>query len=407
MQDVIRGKAKEGYMLDVMRGAALIAVVTSLAGNGSAARAQEAAPAPTHERTLQVSGKWQNPVLVTDPAAAAKLKAHPVLKADLTVPPEADATWFQAKLAFNADGIARAEAPKWLLDRSPGTAGIDKATLSWDTTDVAAKLADHPAWFKIELVTQGAHARTIYVDNVRYEDATGAVVTEKSKAAVPTATLAMPYPDNEKEFPGKGPARKFPFMQGERDAFWKQREKDQGAIAFVGDSLTGGWKSLAKDFAGIKVANRGVGGDTSRNVVFRLKEDVLDLNPRAIVVEIGNNDLTAMGHPVDTLSNVADILALAEKARPGMPVVLCSIPPSANPQAPVKADDRKAINEGLRKLAADRPTRRFCDLSAAMAAEDGSPKAEYFCDDKLHMNDLGHSKWSELLKPILNEMNVR
>jgi lysophospholipase L1-like esterase len=229
---------------------------------------------------------------------------------------------------------------------------------------------------------------------------------EKPKAA-PVATLATPYPDNERDFPGKGPARKFGFMQGERDAFLKQREKDQGAIVFVGDSLTGGWKNLAQDFAGFKVANRGVGGDTSRNVLFRFKEDVLDLNPKAIVIEIGNNDLTAMGRPADTLSNVADIVALAEKERPDLPIVLCSIPPSANPKAPVKTEARRAINEGLRKLAAERPTRRFCDLFAALANADGAPKAEYFGGDKLHVNNLGHSKWAELLKPILNEMNVR
>ena len=64
------------------------------------------------------------------------------------------------------------------------------------------------------------------------------------------------------------------------------------------------------------------------------------------------------------------------------------------------------MNDGIRKLAAGRPTRRFCDLSAAMAAEDGSPKAEYFCDDKLHMNDAGHTKWAELLTPTFEKLKL-
>src|SRR5690349_7275368 len=99
-------------------------------------------------------------------------------------------------------------------------------------------------------------------------------------------------------------------MVGERKAFWAKREKEQGAVTFVGDSLTGGWKNLAKDFPKLKVANRGVGGDVSRGVLFRVKEDVLDLNPKAVVIEIGNNDLTAMGSAADMLSNLTDILAI-------------------------------------------------------------------------------------------------
>ncbi len=386
----------------------MMSVCLASLASSSLSLAQETAAKPQHERTLQVTGKWQNPVLVTDTAAAGKLKAHPLLKVDISVPPETEDTWFQAKLAVHAEGMARAESPKWLLDRAPGKAGIDRTTLSWDVSSVVASMSAKPTWFKIELVTQGDHARTVYIDNIRYEDASGAAVVEKAKlpAAAP-ATLATPYPDKEKDFPGKGPARKFPFMQGERDAFWKQREKDQGAIVFVGDSLTGGWKSLAKDFPNLKVANRGVGGDTSRNVVFRFKEDVLDLNPKAVVIEIGNNDLTAMGSPADMLSNLADIRTMAQKERPGMPVIVCSIPSSANPKAPVKADARKTMNEGIRKLASEHKNTYFCDLFTATAQEDGSPMPECFAADKLHMAGPGFAKWVALLNPIFEELKLQ
>ncbi len=195
-------------------------------------------------------------------------------------------------------------------------------------------------------------------------------------------------------------------MVGERKAFWAQRQKDQGAVVFVGDSLTGGWKNLAKDFSKLKVANRGVGGDTSRGALFRFKEDALDLSPKAVVIEIGNNDLTAMGSPRDMLSNLADMVAMAEKQRPGMPVVLCSIPSSANPKAPVKAEDRKAMNEGIRKLASEHKNTSFCDLFTATANADGSPKLEYFAADKLHLSDAGHAKWAELLTTIFEKLTL-
>ena len=299
--------------------------------------------------------------------------------------------------------------PIWLVDGKP----IKQTYYEWTEPGahlvVASSIGMEFAAKKGQLSQMVADEKQwdYVIDYIRiweHKTSAGDAVVEKPKPAV--TTLATPYPDDEKDWPGKGVIRKFGYMQGERDAFWKQREKDQGAIVFVGDSLTGGWKNLASDFPKLKVANRGVGGDTSRNVLFRFKEDVLALNPKAVVIEIGNNDLTAMGRPSDMLSNVAEMLAMAQKERPGMPVVLVSIPPSANPKAPVKTEDRKAMNEGLQKLASGRETAYFCDLYGAVANEDGSPNAEYFAADKLHMSSRGHSKWAELLMPIFAELKL-
>ncbi len=394
---------------------------------GSIAKGLDPAEKTAGKSTLATTGKWQSLMIGASTPDAAKLKANPLLKVDITVPPDAeDAGWFMVKLAVNAQGIERTESPKWLLDRHPGKAGIDTLTLSWNASDVAAKLPDNPSWFKIELVTQGDHPRTITVSNLRAEAASEparAVAlklesapaaeakpnTETKPGAAANADGPTPYPDpkNEAAWPGKGVIRSFDFMVGERKAFWGQRQKDQGAVVFVGDSLTGGWKNLAKDFPTLKVANRGLGGDVSRGALSRFKEDVLDLHPKAIVIEIGNNDLTAMGSPGDMLSNLADMLAMAEKQMPGTPVVLCSIPPSANPKAPIKAESRRTMNDGIRKLASEHKNTFFCDLYAATANADGSPNLDDFADDKLHMNDAGHAKWAELLMPIFDTLKLQ
>ena len=101
------------------------------------------------------------------------------------------------------------------------------------------------------------------------------------------------------------------------------------------------------------------------------------------------------------------MLAMANAQRPGMPVVLCSIPTSANPKAPVKADDRKAMNEGIRKMASEHQNTYFCDLYAATANADGSPNPEFFASDKLHLSDAGHAKWAELLTPIFDRLKLQ
>jgi lysophospholipase L1-like esterase len=213
-----------------------------------------------------------------------------------------------------------------------------------------------------------------------------------------------PYPLKDADWPGKGPIRKFGWMDDNRKYFWSQRSTDQGAIVFAGDSLTGNWKSLATDFGKWKVANRGIGGDTSRGLLFRFAEDVLDLNPRAVVITIGTNDLTAAGSAADAVSNIRAMLELVEKKDAALPVVLCTTPPSAQPNAPVKPDERLALNSEIRKLAETHKNVVICDLYAATANEDGSPKLENFGPDKLHLVKAGYETWAALLTPILQKL---
>lgn len=221
------------------------------------------------------------------------------------------------------------------------------------------------------------------------------------------ATGPTPYPTKPQDWPGKGPIRCFGWMSQNRAAFWASREKDQGAVVFAGDSLTGGWKDLAKAFPALKVANRGVGGDTSRGLLFRFQEDVLALHPRAVVILIGLNDLTAYGKPADAAANIADMLAMAEKQDPAMPVVLCTLPPSANPKAPVKQPDRLALNEKIKALAAGHKQVGLCDLYPAMATDEGLPKPEYFGEDKLHFVAAGHTEKARLLLPVFGTLNIK
>ena len=79
---------------------------------------------------------------------------------------------------------------------------------------------------------------------------TAFLLSQSAQADGPT-----PYPDpkDEAACPGQGPIRCFEWMTSNRAAFWKQRSRDQGAVVFVGDSLTGGWKPevLAENFPGI------------------------------------------------------------------------------------------------------------------------------------------------------------
>lgn len=380
---------------------------------------------PAHELTIKATGKWQKIVLVTDKAAAAKLKANPVLKVDISVPRESTNSWFQAKLAIQAEGMKWTESPKWLLNRAPGTTGFDKVTMFWDTTDVAAKIPANPEWFKVELVTQGDHARTIYVDNIRYGD-DGAVVAQTPSPAPPVADKPKleehnpkPYPskNDTAAWPGKGPIKVGSWMAGERKSFWGRRKADQGKIVFVGDSIIGGWKKLQEDFPGKSVANRGVGGDVSRGVLFRLQQDVLDLHPKAIVLEIGGNDNSANAKLPHFLFNVNAIIDMAQKANPDLPVILCGITPKGIPKStkPGLVSYLKKVypkipawNAALEKIASTRKNVFYVDFYTPLLLPDGSGiDTTLFNSDQVHPTNEGHTKLAEVISKTLADLKLK
>jgi lysophospholipase L1-like esterase len=235
--------------------------------------------------------------------------------------------------------------------------------------------------------------------------ADGSPVTLGTPRVISSRDAYVPYPEPREElWPGSGPIRTFGWQDGIRRNYFNSRERDENAIVFVGDSLTENWKTLKDDFPKYKVANRGVGGDTSRGVLFRFRHDVLCLNPQMVFLCAGANDLTAHGNPDNTLSNVDALIKLARQFNAKMPVVISAVPPSSNPQAPLKPGAREAVNAGLAKLAESYPNVRFFDLSAACLGADGQQDLSLFAKDRLHVAAKGYSVWKAGLEGILADL---
>ena len=163
----------------------------------------------------------------------------------------------------------------------------------------------------------------------------GATVAPAAQAAASTqAEDRFSIPATDDGLPGAGPIRRYDWFQKlwrERRSAWAARvEQDQGAVVFLGDSITQGWgEGLGAAFPGVKVANRGISGDTTRGVLFRLQEDVLALNPAAVVLLIGTNDLEEGATPEIIAGNLKLILADLKQHNPKMPIVLCQVFPSS------------------------------------------------------------------------------
>jgi lysophospholipase L1-like esterase len=228
--------------------------------------------------------------------------------------------------------------------------------------------------------------------------ARGSVASSTKSASDPT-----PYPADAKNWPGQGAIRVYGYMNNYRQSFWRERERKQGSVVFAGDSLVGRWRTLAEDLPGVPVANRGMDAEVSRGLLFRFKEDVLDLHPEAIVLLIGTNDVGAQQDIRQTRSNLVEMLDMAEREMPRVPIVLCTLPPRGDMTSPSDLSRLNDANMLIASMAQGRSHVAVLDLHALLSDPDGSPHAAYFVDDKLHMTTAGYQRFRDALLPVLNQ----
>jgi lysophospholipase L1-like esterase len=225
-----------------------------------------------------------------------------------------------------------------------------------------------------------------------------------SPAAPPQVADRFTIPATDDGLPGAGPLRRYEWFQDlwrERRSDWAQRiEQDKHAVVFLGDSITQGWGGgLGAAFPGIKVANRGISGDTTRGVLLRLQEDVLALDPAAVVLLIGTNDLEEGAAPEVVAGNLRLIVAGLERHDPRMPIVLCQVfPSSATKKRP--ADQIKATNALYRAAVKNDPRVTYLETWPLFAGPGGDAVPAEF-PDLLHPNEAGYAKWAAALRPVL------
>ncbi|MGH7968732.1 MAG: GDSL-type esterase/lipase family protein [Limisphaerales bacterium] len=217
------------------------------------------------------------------------------------------------------------------------------------------------------------------------------------------AAAQIQLPATDDGLPGQGPIRRYDWFRNlwnQRRAAWAARvERDQHAVVMLGDSITQGWgDDFSGWFPGMKVVNRGISGDTSRGVLIRLQGDVLALEPKAVVLLIGTNDLEDKADPETIALNLKLILAELARHDPKMPIILCQVfPSSASKSRP--ADKIKKVNQLYADLVRGNPQVTFIETWPLFADAQGDAIASEF-PDLLHPNQAGNAKWAAALRPI-------
>lgn len=166
-------------------------------------------------------------------------------------------------------------------------------------------------------------------------------------------------------------------------------------VVFLGDSITDAWR-LNEYFTGRDFINRGIGAQTTSQMLARFRQDVLAINPKLVVILAGTNDIADGVAPNQIEDNLATMGDLA-KAH-GIRVAFASILPvsdyhkDADPQY-LRTQGRPpatiyAINQWLRALCQSAGY-IWIDYYAAMVDPMGQMKAD-LSDDGLHPNAKGY-----------------
>jgi lysophospholipase L1-like esterase len=182
-------------------------------------------------------------------------------------------------------------------------------------------------------------------------------------------------------------------------------------LAFVGDSITDGWRrdpqrEMFEDYFGrYRPYNIGIGGDETQHVLWRIEHGELDgIAPRLVVLMIGTNNLANANKmtPAETADGVAAVVEAIRRKQPAAKVLLLGIFPRAN-----RSDDpmRLAVSETNRAIArlGDGRTVIYRDIGAKFLAADGTLSGEIM-PDYLHPNAKGYQIWADAIKAEIDRL---
>ena len=183
---------------------------------------------------------------------------------------------------------------------------------------------------------------------------------------------------------------------------------DPDRVVFMGNSITEGWSNFDKDFfINNPFVNRGIGGQTTPQMLIRFKPDVVNLNPKAVVILAGINDIAENTGPV-TIENIAEnIISMAEIAKANeIKVFICSTLPAIDfPWSPGMDPGPKVVKvNSILKNYCDSNNIPYVDYFSAMSDEKGGLKVPEYttADDLVHPNLAGYKVMEKIILKALN-----
>jgi len=196
----------------------------------------------------------------------------------------------------------------------------------------------------------------------------------------------------------------------EANAALKRPAPGENRVVFFGDSITDIWH-LDEYFPGKPYVNRGIGGQTTPQMLVRFRQDVINLQPKLVIILGGTNDIAGNTGPMQLADIEADFASLAQLARANdIKVIYSSILPVHNYTE--KSKDFFAQRSPEKILMLNNWLRSYCatassgctylDYCSAMVDDKGLLKKD-LADDGLHPNAAGFKIMAPMAQAVIEK----
>ena len=180
----------------------------------------------------------------------------------------------------------------------------------------------------------------------------------------------------------------------------------ENRIVFMGNSITQGWSDARPEFFADKpIIERGISGQTTAQMLLRFRQDVINLNPKVVVILAGTNDIAGNTGPMTLEQIMENIISMCELAEiNGIKIVLSSVLPAFDyPWSPGKSPNIKipALNEMIKNYA-DNNGYIYLDYFSAMTDGNNGLKPELTYDG-VHPNEAGYKVMEPLVEDAVSE----
>ena len=172
-------------------------------------------------------------------------------------------------------------------------------------------------------------------------------------------------------------------------------------VVFYGNSITQIWNEIRPHFfTDNGFTGRGIGGQTSSELLVRMRQDVINLHPHTVVIMCGVNDIAQNNGPISLQHTVGNIISMCELAKAnGIRPVLCSPLPARsfywNPSITDAPQQIQMLNALIASYAHEQNI-LYVDYYSAMVDTDGGLK-KGLSDDEVHPNHAGY----QIMEPII------
>lgn len=170
-------------------------------------------------------------------------------------------------------------------------------------------------------------------------------------------------------------------------------------LLFTGSSTIRKWTTLAQDYPGQPVVNRGVGGSEVVDITHFADRIVFPYEPKMIFFRCGGNDIADGKSVEQVFADFKEFVAVVQAKLPETEIVFISWSPTI---ARLKQRDKEQeYNRLVKDFVKQNPHLQYCEMADVPLDKKGNVRPELFQSDKLHFNGAGNKLMAERVRPFL------